>query len=108
MEAGLLEETRALFQAGAFARRLPPEINQAREALGYKQILEHLERSASLEEAVEQIKIDTRRFGKAQRTWIRRLRLIPGSRWIDPSSLPPEKWSQAVFAAMADSNTSQS
>jgi tRNA dimethylallyltransferase len=70
MDAGLLEETRALHSAG----RLGP---QAREALGYKQLLEHLEGRTTLDEAVERIKIETRRFAKNQRTWLRRLQAAP-------------------------------
>lgn len=74
MEAGLLEEVRGLWQAA----RLGP---QAREALGYKQLLMHLERprEVRLEDAVEQIKIETRRFGKNQRTWLKRLAVMPGA-----------------------------
>jgi tRNA dimethylallyltransferase len=91
LEQGLLEETRALWQTGAFA--IPDRgINQAREALGYSQLIEVLERRLSLDEGVERIKIETRRFGKAQRTWIRRLRPTPASVWIDPASQPMETW----------------
>jgi len=78
MARGLLEETRALFESG----RLGP---QAAEALGYKQLLAYLrgpQTPARLEEAVESIKIETRRFAKNQRTWLRRLRATPGSVWI--------------------------
>lgn len=86
MEQGLLDEVRGLHAAG----RLGP---QAREALGYKQLIDHLEGRGSLDEAVERIKIETRRFGKNQRTWLKRLRLTPGSVWIpmapsDLSSIP--------------------
>lgn len=64
MEAGLVDEV----------RRLSPRLGvQAREALGYKQVLDALAGSMSLEEAFEQIKIETRRFAKNQRTWLRRL-----------------------------------
>ena len=66
MEAGFLEEVRALEAAGA----LGP---QAGEALGYKQLAAHLRGACALGEAVERIKIETRRFAKNQRTWIRRL-----------------------------------
>src|SRR5258705_12298259 len=55
MDVGLLEEVRGLHMAG----RLGPP---APEALGYKQLVEHLEGRATLEEAVEQIKVETRRF----------------------------------------------
>ncbi|MCL4221136.1 MAG: tRNA (adenosine(37)-N6)-dimethylallyltransferase MiaA [Phycisphaerales bacterium] len=64
MEIGLVEEV----------RRLSPVLGiQAREALGYKQVLAALAGQMSLEEAFEQIKIETRRFAKNQRTWLKRL-----------------------------------
>jgi tRNA dimethylallyltransferase len=72
LDRGLLAETRALFDAGRFG-------TQAAEALGYKQLLTHLRGQSTLEEAVEQIKIETRRFAKNQRTWLRRLRATPGA-----------------------------
>ena len=75
MEEGLLDEVRQLHDAGA----LGP---QAAEALGYKQLLDHLDGRMSLDDAVEQIKIRTRRFAKQQRTWLRRFRTHPRSHWI--------------------------
>ncbi|MEO0483537.1 MAG: tRNA (adenosine(37)-N6)-dimethylallyltransferase MiaA [Planctomycetota bacterium] len=93
VEAGLVEETRALDEAG----RLGP---QAREALGTKQILAHLAGACTLEEAVEKIKIETRRFAKNQRTWLRRLRSTPGSVWIDAEREPPETWAGRVLHAI--------
>jgi tRNA dimethylallyltransferase len=85
MEAGLLNEVRELWSTG----RLPAG-SQAREALGYAQLVDHLEGRCSLDEAVEQIKILTRRFGKAQRTWLRRLAQIPGTAAIDRSKSDQE------------------
>ena len=82
VERGLVEEARSLWSAGA----LGP---QAREALGYKQLIEHFERRATLDDAIEQIKIETRRFAKNQRTWLKRLRAIPGSMWI-AGEVPPD------------------
>jgi tRNA A37 N6-isopentenylltransferase MiaA len=74
-----------------------------REALGYKQLLAHLddraEKRVSLEDAVEQIKIDTRHFAKAQRTWLRRLRMMPGCVVIDVATTPVEEWAAAVEPA---------
>jgi tRNA dimethylallyltransferase len=96
MDAGLLDEVRAL------APRLGP---QAREALGYKQLLRHLPEAAggtgewTLEEAVEQIKIETRRFAKNQRTWLRRLRATPGSRWFSMPDGDPDKIARAIADA---------
>lgn len=70
VEAGLVEETRRLLEAG----KLGP---QAGQALGTKQIAEALrDQSQSglpLDEAIERTKIETRRFAKNQRTWLRRL-----------------------------------
>lgn len=75
VDAGLVEEARDLWAAG----RLGP---QAREAIGYKQLIPHFEGRCTLDEAVERIKIDTRRLGKNQRTWLSRLRARPGGLWI--------------------------
>lgn len=71
MARGMLEETRALREVLG---------GTAKEALGTKQLLAHLEGRYSLEEAVERIKIETRRFAKNQRTWLKRLRVTPPSR----------------------------
>lgn len=72
MEAGLLEEVGRLRDAGALS-------GQPGEALGYKQLLDHLRGDCTLEEAVERIKIETRRYAKNQRTWLRRLSATPGA-----------------------------
>lgn len=71
MERGMLEEARSLCD------HLGPT---AREALGTKQLLAHLDGKYSLEEAIERIKIETRRFAKNQRTWLKRLRVTPPTR----------------------------
>ncbi|MEO0476636.1 MAG: tRNA (adenosine(37)-N6)-dimethylallyltransferase MiaA [Planctomycetota bacterium] len=58
--------------------------NQAREALGYKQLLAWMEGSddkiGSLDEAFEKTKVLTRRFAKQQRTWLKR---FTKTYWID-------------------------
>lgn len=90
IETGLVDEVRAL------AARLGP---QAREALGYKQLLGHLDGTIPLDDAVEQIKVETRRFAKNQRTWLRRLRTTPGSRWFSLPSEDPAKIAQQVADA---------
>ncbi|MEO0511999.1 MAG: tRNA (adenosine(37)-N6)-dimethylallyltransferase MiaA [Planctomycetota bacterium] len=74
---GLEGEVRALWEAG----RLGP---QAGEGLGYKQFVASFEGRCTRDEAVERIKIETRRFAKNQRTWLKRLRQRPGSRWLQP------------------------
>ena len=56
---------------------------QASEALGYKQLLEHLNGTFTLEEAQEKIKILTRRYAKQQRTWLRRFQVLPCAHFIE-------------------------
>ncbi len=90
IERGLVDEVRGL---------APSLGAQAREALGYKQVLAHLEGRMSLDDAVEKIKIETRRFAKNQRTWLKRLRLTPGSLWIDAGAMPREQWGALIEQA---------
>jgi len=66
MEQGLLEETKAFFDAG-FPASLP-----ALQGLGYKQLYRYLAGEISLDQAVSDIKIETRHFAKRQFTWFRR------------------------------------
>ncbi len=54
--------------------------DQAAQAVGYAEIIEHLRGNGSIEEAVEQIKINTRRLAKKQRTWHRRFHAV---HWFD-------------------------
>tara|TARA_X000001036_G_scaffold68434_2_gene59402 strand:- start:13060 stop:13851 length:792 start_codon:yes stop_codon:yes gene_type:complete len=56
---------------------------QAREALGYKQLLAHLDGECTLDEAHERIKILTRRYAKQQRTWLRRFQVLPSAHFIE-------------------------
>ena len=50
---------------------------EARQALGYKETLSHLEGKLTLEETIAEIQLRTRRFAKRQITWFRHL---PGCR----------------------------
>ncbi len=74
IEAGWVDEVRRLMAEPR------PMSATARKALGYGEIIEHLEGRTSLADTVELIKIRTRRFAKAQRTWFRRFR---ATQWID-------------------------
>ncbi|MGJ8637098.1 MAG: tRNA (adenosine(37)-N6)-dimethylallyltransferase MiaA [Phycisphaerales bacterium] len=77
IEMGLVEEARSLWESGKLGE-------QASQAIGYKQLIEHFEGRCSLDDAIERIKIDTRRFAKNQRTWLKRFRgRRVGSIWID-------------------------
>jgi tRNA dimethylallyltransferase len=75
IEAGLPDEVRGL------AERYGWEA-EGLKALGYRQFREHLQGNRSLEESVELLKRDTRRYAKRQLTWFRR---VPDAVWIDLS-----------------------
>lgn len=66
LENGLLDEVKAIAAKG-YDRSLP-----ALQGLGYKQLLMYLDGEISLDEAVELIKRDTRRFAKRQISWFKR------------------------------------
>jgi tRNA dimethylallyltransferase len=65
-ERGLVAETEALLQRG-LAKNIT-----ALQALGYRQIVEHLRGERPLPETIELVKIRTRQFAKRQLTWFRR------------------------------------
>ncbi len=89
VEAGFIEEARALFDRGAL-------VGQAGQALGYKQLASAFRGEIDLETALERTKIETRRFAKNQRTWLRRLKSTPGSLWFEGEESSPEEIAQAV------------
>lgn len=66
VEQGLVEEVKALKEQGCHKEMV------SMKGLGYKEILSYLDGECTLEEAVEILKRDTRRFAKRQLTWFRR------------------------------------
>jgi tRNA dimethylallyltransferase len=77
---------RVMFDAGLFeeVEGLQNQLGQqASEALGYKQLLAYFQGDCTLEEAKERIKIQTRRYAKQQRTWLRRFQAMPSAYFID-------------------------
>lgn len=80
-EHGLLEEVKRL-------RTLPcPLSREASQALGYKEVFEHLDGRASLDETVARIQLRSRNFAKRQLTWFRHLQ---GCRMITRETLREE------------------
>ena len=57
------------------------------QGLGYKEFFDYFDGSVSLEETVEIIKRDTRRFAKRQLTWFRREKEVI---WMDKREYPDE------------------
>ena len=74
MQAGLADEVRALLDESE------PMSPTAAQAVGYAELIAHFRGECSLDEAVERIKINTRRLAKKQRTWHRR---FDGIHWFD-------------------------
>jgi tRNA dimethylallyltransferase len=66
MEEGLLSEVERLYRRDM----LRPETTAA-QAIGYKEIVDYLEGRCTLPEAVEMIKLSSRRYAKRQITWFR-------------------------------------
>ena len=72
--AGLVAETEQLLKRGLGANKV------AMQALGYRQVIEHLEGKRDLAGTIELVKIRTRQFAKRQMTWFRHQ--LPMS-WIE-------------------------
>ena len=62
---GLVKETRHLLEDGLAENRI------AMQALGYRQVVEHLRGDRPLPETIELVKIRTRQFAKRQMTWFK-------------------------------------
>jgi tRNA dimethylallyltransferase len=71
---GLVAETEELLKRGLAQNKT------AMQALGYRQVVEHLRGERSLPETIELVKIRTRQFAKRQMTWFRRQLNL---RWMD-------------------------
>lgn len=70
LEDGLVDEVKRLLSMGCKRE------STAMQGLGYKEIIAYLLGEITLEEAVYQIKRDTRHFAKRQLTWFRRERNV--------------------------------
>lgn len=66
MEMGLLREAEELLKMGI------PKESTAMQAIGYKELVGYFDGKISLDEAVETIKRESRRYAKRQITWLRR------------------------------------
>lgn len=89
--AGLLDEVRALVERG-FANTLT-----ARQAIGYKEMLDVLDGTCTLAEASERIKQATRRYAKRQMTWFKADKRI---HWIDAETQAPDDVAACVLALL--------
>jgi len=89
---GLVDETRALLQHGL------AENKTAMQAIGYRQVVEHLRGERSLVDTIELVKSRTRQFAKRQLTWFRR---HGNCEWIElPHGEPLEKITEKICRAI--------
>lgn len=79
IEAGLEREVRSLLSRGLLSAE-----STAGQAIGYKEMLGYIAGDCSLGDAVEKIKLGTRRYAKRQLTWLRR---NPSINWLYPDRL---------------------
>ena len=75
---GLIAEARKVYELGAV---------QASQGIGYKEFFPYFEENITLDEAVEQIKLNSRRYAKRQLTWFRN-RLT--AHWFDLLKKPTD------------------
>jgi tRNA dimethylallyltransferase len=87
LEKGLVEEVDSILKGGGFG----PESGKA---IGYREIIAHLNGELTLEEAEQQINTATWRFAKKQMTWYKRFEQI---RWFDVAdATEPEALAEEV------------
>lgn len=92
VEAGLVDEVRGVLNG-------PKGISDtARQALGYKEVIEHLERRWSLEEAIDATILRTQQFAVRQERWYRR---DPRIQWVEVQNDPIAEVTPLVVAALA-------
>ena len=77
MEAGLLDEVRSV---------VPFRSLNALNTVGYNELFKHLDGNCSLEEAILQIKINSRHYAKRQMTWFKKDTSI---QWYTATGLQP-------------------
>ena len=91
MNRGLLDEVRRLAEdPGGMSRT-------ARAAIGYKELLDALDGSCTVEEAVENVKLNTRHYAKRQVTWMKRER---DTVWIDMDQMSKDEALELMLREM--------
>jgi tRNA dimethylallyltransferase len=78
IDEGLLDEVKALLERGI------PTASTALQAIGYKELIPYIQRDATLDEVVELLKRNSRRYAKRQLTWFRRVKEVT---WFDVTDL---------------------
>lgn len=85
LDTGLLDEVKSLLAEEK------PLSKQAACAIGYAEIIDHLNGQTTLDETVELIKKNTRKLAKAQRTWFKTFKNV---NWLD---IKPEESAEKIL-----------
>lgn len=91
MRAGLLDEVQGLMDAGA------ADALTSRQAIGYKELIDALEGRCTIGEAVDLIKLRSRRYAKRQLSWFRR---DPRITWLDMDVLDADGAARLIVDAL--------
>ena len=92
LKDGLIDEVKSLKEKG-YGKDLV-----SMQGLGYKEILDYLDGSSTLDEAIYILKRDTRHFAKRQLTWFRREKITI---WIDKSNFESDEAILEYIKALA-------
>jgi tRNA dimethylallyltransferase len=92
-EGGLVEEVESLISSGV------PWDAKAFQAHGYRRVVEHLRGARTREDALNQMKLDTRHYAKRQLSW---WRAWPAVKWINRFGNEPEAFEEAAAGVRGD------
>lgn len=77
LSEGLLEEVQTLYNAGI-------KDSQSMQGIGYKEIVDYIEGNCTLEDAIDKLKQNSRRYAKRQLTWFRNKLPV---KWFDMTNV---------------------
>lgn len=92
IKSGLVDETKSILEMGYSNQ------TQALNAVGYREIINYLQKVYDLATAVSKIKIQSRRYAKRQLTWFRRWNFIE---WLDAEFKKPEELKEIILSRLA-------
>ncbi|MDR2600060.1 MAG: tRNA (adenosine(37)-N6)-dimethylallyltransferase MiaA [Oscillospiraceae bacterium] len=78
---GLIDEIKSLLNSGITEKHI------SMQAIGYKEIAKALINNTDLDEAIEKVKMESRRYAKRQLTWFRRDKDITWIYWDDEPNI---------------------
>ena len=95
---GLVEEARALLE------KYGKLDTSAFSAIGYKEIFEYIDGKVSLEEAINNVKLNTRHYAKRQITYFKKMNV---AKFVDVEGQTPEQVAQYIYDRYLELSTKQ-